>query len=621
MTAIAGFETQVARAPKIGLLAPKSELCPPFSTLAGTSLQPCAMSFRANWQSQLYGIATIPDSNGSQIIEVANAWSSKQEEASPDQMPQNGTALPPELLVPGTEPSKQTPAQSATPNLINGADLRTLSTRDEGKSWPKLTHARRASIGSSHAGNTPGWQTPDANRPMDFGHWDSIVGLQWIFQPVQVPLSNLSSISPEEKNIPGSTSHAFAPAVSSSTDSGEPKRPLFSLPSSAQSLSDGHLAQKGSSLDSIQDLWPGTESLPGPQATRPASSETGPPPQADLVPLQSIHRSFGFTTSASASTNTAEDSSTLSRIEQGSKPSVMPSHQDLLQTHLVAPAENAITVARSRHEEAEAGAGTYQSTNRNVNEDINSSELAANKTPLHKPIPHASSKRIDSIADSAKPSVQSSLATNADVSVSAASNGTHPPSDRANRLSFADLGFVDTASTQNPPGYLAHPTDIHRSAGDAFNALDSGTAMPEAKWGPSNAHRAEAGFQDSSLGWVGIRAEVNGAGVHATVSGSSHEAMQVLGGHLDGLAQYLADHRTPVETLTLASPGGHGHSGFGARGQEGNREGCQQEQSDSSRSVPGPLSLAQDVRHVPDPVTAGINTRLRDGGTYISVMA
>ena len=93
---------------------------------------------------------------------------------------------------------------------------------------------------------------------------------------------------------------------------------------------------------------------------------------------------------------------------------------------------------------------------------------------------------------------------------------------------------------------------------EAFSALDAEAAPGTPSWIHAGSRRAEAGFQDPDLGWVGVRAEMAAGGVHAALVPDSAAAAQALGGHLAGLNAYLSEQHTPVETLTLAAPHGRG---------------------------------------------------------------
>ncbi|HEU5457142.1 MAG TPA: hypothetical protein VFU68_00850, partial [Terracidiphilus sp.] len=90
---------------------------------------------------------------------------------------------------------------------------------------------------------------------------------------------------------------------------------------------------------------------------------------------------------------------------------------------------------------------------------------------------------------------------------------------------------------------------------DPFATLDASAPANPATWTHAGANTAEAGFQDPSLGWVGVRAQSVAAGaIHASVLPSSSDAAQALSGHLAGLHAYLADHHALTGTVTVARP-------------------------------------------------------------------
>ena len=108
---------------------------------------------------------------------------------------------------------------------------------------------------------------------------------------------------------------------------------------------------------------------------------------------------------------------------------------------------------------------------------------------------------------------------------------------------------------------------------EAFATIDAGGGTGKPTWIQAGAQRAEAGFQDPSLGWVGVRADTSGGGIHAELVPGSADAAQTLGSHMAGLNAYLAEHHTAVQTLTLTSPES-GSSGLG--GGAGTGGGTQQ---------------------------------------------
>jgi hypothetical protein len=145
-------------------------------------------------------------------------------------------------------------------------------------------------------------------------------------------------------------------------------------------------------------------------------------------------------------------------------------------------------------------------------------------------------------------------------------------------------GAMNTAVLNSAPAKTMAP-----GAHETFAALDGDPSRGPA-WLHANAHSAEAGFEDPALGWVSVRAGMAAGGVHAAVVPGTAEAAQSLGAHMAGLNNYLSAQRTPVHTLTLASPGTdagpqngpsqngtaqHGQDS-GARDSSGGQAGAQQ---------------------------------------------
>jgi hypothetical protein len=108
---------------------------------------------------------------------------------------------------------------------------------------------------------------------------------------------------------------------------------------------------------------------------------------------------------------------------------------------------------------------------------------------------------------------------------------------------------------------------------ETFATLDAEATSGNPTWIHASAQRAEAGYNDPILGWVGVRAGADGSGVHAEVVAGSADAAQALGSHMAGLNAYLAEHHLPVGTLTLTSS----ESGWtGMSGNKGAGDGMQQ---------------------------------------------
>jgi hypothetical protein len=170
---------------------------------------------------------------------------------------------------------------------------------------------------------------------------------------------------------------------------------------------------------------------------------------------------------------------------------------------------------------------------------------------------------------------------------------------------------------------------------ETFAALDAGAVPGKPAWVHAGAQRAEVGFQDPDLGWVGVRADLSGGGVHAALVPGSANAAVTLGGHLAGLNSYLAEQHTPVETLTLAAPENR-EAGLGA-GQDMNQgmsQGFNQGESPhagqgagaesptnrgpgvSSTSVAASQEVSAGIGR-----TDGMGFGQGSGGIHISVMA
>ena len=166
---------------------------------------------------------------------------------------------------------------------------------------------------------------------------------------------------------------------------------------------------------------------------------------------------------------------------------------------------------------------------------------------------------------------------------------------------------------------------------ETFAALDAGTTTGMPTWIHAGAQRAEAGFQDPALGWIGVRADGSGGGIHAALVPGSADAAQALGGHLAGLNAYLAEQHTPVESLTLAAPESRSaeagtdqsasqgmHPGAG---QNSGQDGYAEPQSNTQVSSPAnTVTVLPEISAQPSGLD-GTGQAARPGGVHISVMA
>jgi hypothetical protein len=182
------------------------------------------------------------------------------------------------------------------------------------------------------------------------------------------------------------------------------------------------------------------------------------------------------------------------------------------------------------------------------------------------------------------------------------------------------------AAPAGSPSQSAAPA-IATSASDTFAALDRGSALGAPSWTHAAGQHAEAGFEDPALGWVGVRADLNPSGVHATLVPSSTDAAQALSGHIAGLSSHLAEQQAHVASLSMASPGGSAtDSGAGQLMRQGtgeNTQGNVPEQSQAGSQKSGLLESSASAQAVTAgsgaPDTRTYPDELR--GTRISVMA
>lgn len=192
-------------------------------------------------------------------------------------------------------------------------------------------------------------------------------------------------------------------------------------------------------------------------------------------------------------------------------------------------------------------------------------------------------------------------------------------------LSAAHPGAAAVGSSTPLPAPV-QPIGAASTGKEPFAAMDSGSGAVIPTWIHTGARQVEAGFQDPSLGWVGVRAQVDGGAIHAALVPGSADAAQSLVGHLAGLNAYLADHHTPVESLTLASPESH-WPGQGMDPGTGQHSGQGMSHGESSGQRPGhPTAAFVPVADSLNPVmtTAGVDVSSLEappGGVYISVMA
>jgi hypothetical protein len=160
---------------------------------------------------------------------------------------------------------------------------------------------------------------------------------------------------------------------------------------------------------------------------------------------------------------------------------------------------------------------------------------------------------------------------------------------------------------------------------DPFAALDSASSVGAPSWVRASSQHAEAGFQDPTLGWVAVRADLSGGNVHASLVAGSADAAQTLNTHMAGLNSYLNEQQTHIATLTVDSSGANSSgAGWDQSMQQGaNQNSSQQSSSGASAGLESETTAARpEANHI----TAASETVITayTGGTsgrYISVMA
>lgn len=165
------------------------------------------------------------------------------------------------------------------------------------------------------------------------------------------------------------------------------------------------------------------------------------------------------------------------------------------------------------------------------------------------------------------------------------------------------------------------------SAQDTFTALDRDSSLGTPAWTHAGGQHAEAGFEDPELGWVGVRADLNTSGIHATLVPSSSDAAQSLSGHLAGLSSHLVEQQAPVASLSMGSPGGSGIENSNGQsmqqGAEGNAQGNTSAESQATMRTERPLDASTSTQAAAaESGVAGTQAYPGDlRGRHISVMA
>ena len=163
------------------------------------------------------------------------------------------------------------------------------------------------------------------------------------------------------------------------------------------------------------------------------------------------------------------------------------------------------------------------------------------------------------------------------------SGGGHEAAGQAGSGQFASLTL---AAASEPGASLvrgAHPGNrAGESSRDPFAAMDTGSGagpglrsegMAASLGGRSSGgggRSLEVGYQDSTLGYVELRAQMGQGGVHAALVASTPGAEASLASSLGALSGWLDARHTPVESLTVV---GQGTGNAGSMGSVGGGSG------------------------------------------------
>jgi hypothetical protein len=187
-------------------------------------------------------------------------------------------------------------------------------------------------------------------------------------------------------------------------------------------------------------------------------------------------------------------------------------------------------------------------------------------------------------------------------------------------------GLQEATHRDGSDEMLSRPSSLTSRVGSTvqqtFAALDGGDGGQATKWTQIARTRAEAGFEDPTLGWVGVRAQAGSDGVHAIVAPDSPDAVQSLAAHLSGLSAYLSEHHTPVQTLTVATPESPlGQHAMEPGGGQGSGQGSGRDENFAQANNSLPIQASGSSLVPVEDGNGGVSRRIANGGVYISVVA
>ncbi len=169
------------------------------------------------------------------------------------------------------------------------------------------------------------------------------------------------------------------------------------------------------------------------------------------------------------------------------------------------------------------------------------------------------------------------------------------------------------------PAAVKNTSTIHQTFA-TLDDIDNRTAL---NWVHAGTRHAEAGFEDPTLGWIGVRADQSGGGVHATLVPTTAEGAQALGSQMDGLNAHLTESHTALASLSLGST--ESREG-GAGSDQGFNQGAGQNQAQSN-SHDANVSSTESIGANRNPASAAVSvpqalqSSLNHEAKHISVIA
>jgi hypothetical protein len=140
-----------------------------------------------------------------------------------------------------------------------------------------------------------------------------------------------------------------------------------------------------------------------------------------------------------------------------------------------------------------------------------------------------------------------------------------------------------------------------KTVSETFEAIDAQDQIPASQWTLSGSRRAEAGFQDPSLGWVSVRAQAGTGGIHATLVPASDVAGEALNTHLAGLNAHVTPRYEHLNPITLASPD-VAMNGQDAAEHSPQRDGRGSHQSEAQQSQNSQTPRTDTVQSISSPI-------------------